>query len=121
MIDYHHYLEEYSHGNTIHGKQNILKFLGYVQTRNIPVKDWKKEFLTHEDVFMGDVKPSTRKTYHSDIRRFINYVVYCENHKEEKKKESFKSRNKIAQITGHTVNTGSRRKRTRIVSHWREL
>ena len=121
MIDYSHYFNQYMIDHNMRGKAVISRFLGYVQTRNVPVKDWKKEFLTHEDVFMGDVKPSTRKTYHSDIRRFINYVVYCENHKEEKKKESFKSRNKIAQITGHTVNTGSRRKRTRIVSHWREL
>jgi hypothetical protein len=121
MIDYSKYFEQYLIDHGVGGRNVLSRFLGYVQTRNIPVKEWKKEFLTHEDLIIGDVKESTRYTYHNKVRHFINYVVYCESHKEEKKPSEFKGRSKIAQITGHQVNTGSRKKHTRIVSHWSEL
>lgn len=120
MIDYTRYLNE-PKLKRLHGKKHIMNFLGYVQTRNIPVKEWKKEWLTHEDLFMGDVKESTKRSYHSDLRVFINYVLYYETHKEEKKTQSFQYKNKIAQITGHTSRTGSHKHRTKILPHWSEL
>lgn len=118
MMDYTRYILEYQHEHKISSKKVLLIFLNYVQSRNIPVGNWKPEFLEHEQVILKDYKKGTQRQYAQEILKFITWV---QEHDEGEQPSIFRSKSAIAYMVGKKPRERPRRKKTRIVSHWSEL
>jgi len=145
MMDYSVYILDYEEetGKIIPSRQRVMRFLNFVQTKNVPITEWINTFYEYQDLFLDKLSPKSKIVYRSNIIRFIKYtmehfhgkqesVIQAHDHGEntilksvlEKEKQEKQSLSKIGEVTSKPIRKDEKRKKkhtTRIVNHWRYI
>lgn len=75
MMDYSKYILDYEKENKkLPSRQRVLRFLNYVQIKNVPVYDWINTFDEHQDLFLDKLSPKSKSVYRKNILRFLEYT-----------------------------------------------
>ncbi len=76
MMDYSQYILDYEAENKrLPGRQRVLRFLNFVQTKNVPISDWINTFYEYQELFLDKLSPKSKIVYRNNILRFIEYTM----------------------------------------------
>lgn len=75
-MDYSKYILDYEEetGKLIPGRQRVMRFLNFVQTKNVRVDEWMHTFYEYEDLILDGLAMKSKSVYRNKIIRFIEYT-----------------------------------------------